>query len=204
MPHRLEIALKEHLVDAEGEGICQKANNYFGIKLDSVRTIQVVTMDARFSEAQLSAIQTDIFTNPVTQISSYDPLKIEFDWCIWVGFRPGVRDNPGSTAVEAIEDLLHLKLDAARAVYTSKRYCIRGRNLAAADLDKIAGELLANHIIQQWKIYSARQWDAAEGIGFIIPKVILDHVPTVARIPVGTQPGIKSQRHTHHPRLFPE
>jgi phosphoribosylformylglycinamidine synthase II len=191
MPYRLEIALKEHLVDAEGEGICQKANNYFGIKLDSVRTIQVVTIDAGFSEAQLSAVQTDIFTNPVTQISSYDPLNIEFDWCIWVGFRPGVRDNPGSTAVEAIEDLLHLKLDPDRAVYTSKRYCIKGRNLDAADIDKISGELLANNIIQQWKIYSSRQWDAAEGIGFIIPKVILDHVPTVTRIPVDTDLSLK-------------
>jgi phosphoribosylformylglycinamidine synthase II len=191
MPYRLEIALKEHLVDAEGEGICQKANNYFGIKLESVRTIQVVTIDAGFSEAQLSAVQTDIFTNPVTQISSYDPLNIEFDWCIWVGFRPGVRDNPGSTAVEAIEDLLHLKLDPDRAVYTSKRYCIKGRNLDAADIDKISGELLANNIIQQWKIYSSRQWDAAEGIGFIIPKVILDHVPTVTRIPVDTDLSLK-------------
>ncbi len=191
MPHRLEIALKEHLGDAEGQGICQKANNYFGIKLDSVRTIQIVTIDAGFSEAQLRAIQADIFTNPVTQISSYDPLNIEFDWCIWVGFRPGVRDNPGSTAVEAIEDLLHLKSDPERAVYTSKRYCIKCRDLDAADIDKISGELLANSIIQQWKIYSARQWDATEGIGFIIPKVILDHVPTVNRIPVDSDLSLK-------------
>ncbi|NIS15494.1 MAG: hypothetical protein GWN96_04510, partial [candidate division Zixibacteria bacterium] len=53
-----------------------------------------------------------------------------------------------------------------------------------ADLDKIAGELLANDIIQQWKIISAADWDAATGIGFIIPKVQLDHVPTVRTVPV--------------------
>ena len=148
MPNRLEIALKESLFDAEGEGICQKAKNYFDLRLDSVRTVQVVTIDAGLSDEQLQAVQTEIFTNPVTQISSYAPLGIEFDWCIWVGFRPGVRDNPGSTAVEAIEDLLRIKFTADQAIYTSKRYCIKGRELNAADLDKIAGELLANNIIQ--------------------------------------------------------
>ncbi len=184
MAHRLEIALKENLVDAEGQGICQKARNYFGIELHSVRTINVVTIDADLSDDQLKAVRTDIFTNPVTQISSYDSLDIEFDWTIWVGFRPGVRDNPGSTAIEAIEDLTTVKFGAGQSIYTSKRYCIKGGGLTAGDMDKIAGELLANNIIEQWNIFSARQWDPAEGIGLIIPKVILDHVPTVSTIPV--------------------
>jgi phosphoribosylformylglycinamidine synthase II len=191
MPHRLEIALKNDLFDAEGEGICRKARNYFGLKLDSVRTISIVTIDAELSDEQLQAVQTEIFTNPVTQISSFAPLDIAFDWTIWVGFRPGVRDNPGSTAVEAIEDLLHLRFTAAQAVYTSKRFCLKGRNLGSADMDRIAGGLLANAIIQQWKIYSAGQWDPAEGVGFILPKVILDHVPTVTTIPVDSDYTLK-------------
>ena len=102
MTHRLEIALKSDLFDAEGHGILQKAKNYFGIELTGVRTVHVVTIDADLSTDQLETIQSEIFTNPVTQISSYDPLAIEFDWTIWVGYRPGVRDNPGSTAVEAV------------------------------------------------------------------------------------------------------
>jgi phosphoribosylformylglycinamidine synthase len=191
MPHRLEIALKENLVDAEGEGVCRKAKSYFGIEMDCVRTISVVTIDAGLSDEQLRAVQTEIFTNPVTHLSSYDPLDIEFDWTIWVGFRPGVRDNPGSTAVEAIEDLLNLKLGTDGAVYTSKRYCIKGNGLSAGDMDKIAGELLANNIIQQWKIFSFDQWNPAEGIGLIIPKVILDHVPTVTTIPVDSELSLK-------------
>jgi len=191
MAHRLEIALKDSLPDAEGRGICQKAEDYFGIQLAGVRTIHIVTIDAELSDEQLQAVQTEIFTNPVTQISSYAPLDTEFDWCIWVGFRPGVRDNPGSTAVEAIEDLLGFKFEADQAVYTSKRYCITGSGLNDADLDKIAGELLANNIIQQWKIYSAGQWDPAEGIGYILPKVILDHVPTVTTIPVDSDLSLK-------------
>ena len=147
MPHRLEIALKANLIDAEGQGLCQKAKNYFGLELDSVRTINILTIDADLSDDQLRAIRTEIFTNPVTQVSSYDPLEIDFDWTIWVGFRPGVRDNPGSTAIEAIEDLTGARFGTGQSVYTSKRYCIKGRELTVEDMDKVAGELLANNII---------------------------------------------------------
>ena len=184
MSHRLEIALKENLVDAEGEGIRQKAKSYFGIDIDSVRTVHILTIDADLRHDHLQAIQAEIFTNPVTQISSYDPLTIDFDWTIWVGYRPGVRDNPGSTAVEAIEDLLRIRFKPNEAVYTSKRYCIHGSGLHADDLDKIAGELLANNIIQQWRICSVHQWNPREGIGIILPKVDLDHVPTVTTIAI--------------------
>ena len=127
MQHRLEIALKENLFDAEGERICRQAKSYFGIEMDCVRTISVVTIDAGLSDEQLRAVQTEIFTNPVTHLSSYDPLDIEFDWTIWVGFRPGVRDNPGSTAVEAIEDLLHLKFGADGSEICPAGQCQRGR-----------------------------------------------------------------------------
>ncbi len=175
----------------KGRAFARKAKSYFGIEMDCVRTISVVTIDAGLSDEQLRAVQTEIFTNPVTHLSSYDPLDIEFDWTIWVGFRPGVRDNPGSTAVEAIEDLLNFKFGANCAVYTSKRYCITGDGLNAEDMDKIAGQLLANNIIQQWKIFSADQWNPAEGIGLIIPKVILNHVPTVTTIPVDSEFSLK-------------
>jgi len=152
MPHRLEIALKPELFDAEGEGVRQKAKNYFGFEIDEVRTVNIIIIDADLSSDQLKTVQNEIFTNPVTEISSFEPLDIDFDWTIWVGYRPGVRDNPGSTAVEAIEDILEIKLNKDEAVYTSRRYCVMGSNLTAKDADKIAGELLANDIIQQIKI----------------------------------------------------
>ena len=192
MPYRLEIALKSELMDAEGQGICAKARNYFGIELEQVRTVDILTIDANLTGDQLGRLQREIFTNPVTQVSSFDPLPIDSDWIIWVGFRPGVRDNPGSTAVEAIEDLLGLRLGKQEAVYTSKRYCLTGGDLNAEGADRIAGELLANHIIQQWKIYSRDSWDPVEGIGYVLPKVVLDHSPTIETIPVESDSGLAS------------
>jgi phosphoribosylformylglycinamidine synthase II len=184
MPARLEIALQDHLVDAEGEGIRRKALDYFGIQLRQVRSIHILTIDADFNSAQLERIRTEIFTNPVTQISSYAPLQFPFDWTIWVGYRPGVRDNAGATAIEAVEDLLGLRLAEGGSIYTSRRYCIQGGGLVTADLQKVAGELLANDIIQQWKIIPAKDWDPQSGIGAVIPRVRLDHAPTVRTIPI--------------------
>ncbi len=191
MPHRLEIALKPHLVDAEGEGIKHKAFNYFNIDVDQIRTINVLTLDFDLGPAQLNNIQTEVFTNPVTQVSSYEPLAIEFDWIIWVGFRPGVKDNPGSTAKEAIEDLLGESLPENAAIYTSKRYCLKGSGLTAREVDAIAGEILANDIIQQWKIFSVKDWEPEIGIGIIIPKVMLNHTPTVTTIPIDSDTSLQ-------------
>lgn len=191
MPYRLEITLKSDLFDAEGESVRHKAKNYFGIRINRVRTIHILTIDADLSVDQLNAIQTEIFTNPVTQISSFDPLPMEFDWIIWIGFRPGVKDNPGSTAVEAIEDLLRIKLAKDEAAYTSKRFCISAPGLTTKDIKKIAGELLANDIIQQWKIFSKEDWDTKIGVGLITPKVMLDHNPTVMTISADSDLSLK-------------
>ena len=191
MPARLEIALQDQLADAEGESIRRKALDYFGIQLKRVRSVHILTIDAKFNFEQLERIRTEIFTNPVTQISAFDPLGLPFDWTIWVGYRPGVRDNPGATAVEAVEDLLRLRLAEGEAIYTSKRYCIEGDGLLPADLEKVAGELLANDIIQQWKIIPAKDWDPKSGIGFIIPKVRLDHRPTVYTIPIDSDDTLR-------------
>lgn len=184
MPTRLEITLKTDLFDAEGAAVIRKARDYFGLQIDSARTVRILTLDVDLTASQFEAIRTEIFTNPVTQDSSFDPLRIDFDWTLWVGYRPGVRDNPGSTAQEAIEDFLKIRFGANEGVYTSKRYCIKGAGLSFDDANRIARELLANDIIERWKIFSKSGWSLNEGVGIIIPRVALNHVPTVSTIAI--------------------
>jgi phosphoribosylformylglycinamidine synthase II len=192
MPHRIEITLKPELPDAEGDGIRRKAREYFQIAIDNIRTVFVLTLDTNLSLDQIELVQNNIFTNPVTQISSLAPLNLDFDWSIWVGYRPGVKDNPGSTAMEAMADLLDCKFGVDEGVYTSKRYCISGSKLTRQDMEVIAGELLANNIIQQWIIFDQNQWDPAKGIGWILPKVKLDHTPTVSCISIESDAALKA------------
>jgi phosphoribosylformylglycinamidine synthase len=186
MVTRLEIALKPELYDAEGEGVKHRAKDYFDLDLTSVRTVNVITIDAELNSEQLDELKNKIFTNPVTHQSSYSPLKFDFDWAIWIGYRPGVRDVQGSTASEAIEDLFKIKFKPGEAIYTSKIYFISAKDLSSEQSDMIAKELLANDIIQQWKIFNSNEWDETDGIGLIIPKVILKHEPTVRKIPINS------------------
>ncbi|MEE4359175.1 MAG: phosphoribosylformylglycinamidine synthase subunit PurS, partial [Desulfococcaceae bacterium] len=203
MPHRLEITLKPALPDPEGRGICRKAKDYFGIELEDVRSVQIVTIDAELSKEQLEKIRTEIFCNPVTQVSSFAPLDLPFDRILWIGYRPGVRDNPGATAVEAVEDILGIRLKSHEAIYTSKRYCLRAPNLTDAQADLIARELLANDIIQQWKIFSPQDWNPEKGVGIIIPKVILNHQPTVSTIPIESDEQLRALSDERNLALHP-
>ena len=190
MVSRLEIRLKKELTDAEGAGIRRKAGEYFGLEVDGIRVIRVLTIDADLSPDQLVEIRNEIFTNPVTEESSYAPIAADFDWLIWIGFRPGVRDTAGSTAAEAIEDVLGIKFKADQAVYTSRLYEIKGK-LQEQEIHKMASNLLANDIIQQWKIYSSDDWDREVGIGFLVPRVILDHEPKVNTISIASDEEVK-------------
>jgi phosphoribosylformylglycinamidine synthase II len=189
VPVRLEIALSPDLFDAEGEAIKRKAQDYFGIHLDGVRAVHILTMDVDLTHEQFEAARAQIFTNPVTQVSSFQPFAIPFDWAIWVGFRPGVRDTAGSTAQEAMEDLLRVRFRPREAVYTSRLYLLRAKRLGQGTrgrraAERIARELLANDLIQQWRVYGATEWDPANGVGIIIPKVTLAHQPSFAQIPI--------------------
>ncbi|MBW2078624.1 MAG: phosphoribosylformylglycinamidine synthase subunit PurS [Deltaproteobacteria bacterium] len=204
MPARLEIRLKPDLIDAEGLAIARKASAYFGLPVTDTRVIRVLVIDAPLTAEQLERVRIDLFTNPVIEESSFSPLADNFDWLIWVGLRPGVRDPAGSTAVEAIEDLLGIQFSPNESVYTSRIYEIRG-DLEKPDVETIAREILANNIIQQWRLYrkSGRHarphgdppgiarlqprrtgaggdnWDGKEGIGIIIPRVVLENRPQV-------------------------
>jgi phosphoribosylformylglycinamidine synthase subunit PurSL len=190
MVSRLEITLKDTLTDAEGAGIAGKARDYLGLDVNSVRVIRVLTIDANLDRSQLEAVRTRIFTNPVTEESSCTPVARNFDWLIWVSFRPGVRDTAGSTAAEAIEDLLKIKLQPDEAVYTSRLYAVTGR-ISGAEAHTLASEILANDIIQQWKVFSPGEWERDEGISNTVPKVILNHEPRVSTIAIGSDDALR-------------
>ncbi len=184
MAVKLEIGLKPELFDPEGAGLCKKIRDYFGWEVPEARVIHVLTLDADLSETELETVRKDIFTNPVTQQSSFETLAAEFDWAIWVGFRPGVRDTAGSVAMEAISDTLGRPLGPGKAAYTSKLFLLVGSSLERWQAETVARELLANDIIQQWRVVHQSQWDRRKGLGVIVPKVFLSHEPSVTEMPI--------------------
>ncbi|MFZ5452109.1 MAG: AIR synthase-related protein [Thermodesulfobacteriota bacterium] len=198
MAVRLEIGWRPELADAEGEAVRRQAREYFGLEIERVRVLKLLMLDVDLTEPELAEVRTQIFTHPITQVSSFQPLARDFDGAIWVGYRPGVRDSAGATACEAIAAFLERPLPPEAAVYTSSLFLFNGRRLTKKKLTRIARELLANDLIQEFRVYSGDQWNPAAGVGLILPRVELAHEPTVSVFnldSVATLRELSRQRH---------
>jgi phosphoribosylformylglycinamidine synthase subunit PurSL len=171
MPHRIEVILKDEVRDPRGERIKREIEHFLHLNVDAVRTIDVYTVDADLSQQELAQVAAGPFSDPVIQHFSIDkPAAAGFDFLIEVGFRPGVTDNVGRTAKEAIGYLLGRELSAGEGVYTSVQYLISGK-IAAADAEKIATGLLCNTLIQRYQILDAAGFAKQGGVAAFVPKV---------------------------------
>lgn len=177
--HKIEVGFKEGVTDAAGEGVRGRILEHLGIGVERVRTVEVYTIDGAMSSEQADFLRETLFTDPVIQESSLNaPLEWEFSWMIEVGYRPGVTDNVGRTSVEGIQDALGDKLSGGVKVYTSRKYLISGE-ISREDAERIASGLLANELIQRWKITSRDEWDASDPPWLDIPEVKSGHQPLV-------------------------
>ncbi|MCJ7546167.1 MAG: phosphoribosylformylglycinamidine synthase subunit PurL [Deltaproteobacteria bacterium] len=171
MPHRIEVAIKQGLRDSSGEKQAARIRNDLGLAVQSVRTIDCYTIYASFDRVQLELLGSDAYSDPITQVWSADhPLAANFDWVIEVGLLPGVTDNVGRTAREALEACLAVRLKDEEKVYTSRQYLIKGQ-LSQAEAERIATQLLGNPLINRFEIRSHEQWDHQKGMGILVPKV---------------------------------
>ena len=130
MSHRIEVSFRKDITDALGESVKTRITDYLGLSIDSVKTIDIYTIDRELNQEKLDLLSRELFADPITQIYSVDkPLAAEFDWLVEIGFKPGVTDNVGRTAAIAIEDMLKEQFASEEAVYTSRQYLIQGKNL---------------------------------------------------------------------------
>ena len=182
MANRILVGLKQGVIDARGERVKRQIREHLGIELDSVRTIDVYTVDAQLSPAEIVAAAAGPFSDPIIQDFVVDqPLAAAFDMLIEVGFRPGVTDNVGRTAREAIQYQTGRLFAAGEAVYTSVQYLLNGQ-LDHALAEKIASGFLANGLIQRWTIMDAAAFKQAGGILATTPKVAVGSRPQGALI----------------------
>ncbi|KAF0221725.1 MAG: phosphoribosylformylglycinamidine [Geobacteraceae bacterium] len=171
MAHRIEVALKDSVRDARGERIKREIEHFLRLPVERVRTIDVYTVDAALSEMELEKAASEPYCDPVIQTYGIDhPQAADFDFLVEVGFRPGVTDNVGRTAREAIEYITGRPFRAGEGVYTSVQYLISGR-LAVADVERIATDLLCNTLIQRYQVVDSATFAVQGGMPVYVPKV---------------------------------
>jgi phosphoribosylformylglycinamidine synthase II len=171
MPIRIEVRFKPHYRDPLGESVQRGIVEDLGLSVDTVRTIEVYTIDADLTPQEVERVRGELFTDPIIQESSATSrLARDCSWIVEVGFRPGVTDNVGKTAREGVEEVLGRRLAADEAVYTSRQYLLTGR-LRREEVERVAGDLLANGLIQRWAIRNIAEWAEGDDTDLGLPKV---------------------------------
>ena len=164
MAWRIVVGLKDNVRDARGERVKREIREHLGVALRSVRTMDVYTVDAQLTDEEVAAAAAGPFSDPVIQDYAINqPLAHDFDVLIEVGFRPGVTDNSGRTAREAIQYITGRPFAASEAVYTSVQYLLSGA-VDVAVAERIVSGFLANGLIQRWSIVPANEFDRERGL----------------------------------------
>ncbi len=141
------------------------------IPVQSVHTIEVFTIDMDLSADELKALAAGPFSDPIVQVYAIDrPLARDFDWLIEVGLRPGVTDNVGRTALEALALLLGRNPGSDEKVYASRQYLICG-DLDRNGAERIARDLLANELIQHFEMFQKNSFDYTRGVPLTVHRV---------------------------------
>jgi phosphoribosylformylglycinamidine synthase subunit PurSL len=167
--HRIEVGI------SNSDNIKNSIIQDLGIKdIKKVEVIQVYSLvGGDLTEDELLFLAKEVFSDPIVDKYSIDsPLATKIEGAIAeIGFKPGVTDNVGMTAIQAIEDAIKKIIPA---VYSSKQYLFYGVSLETAE--KISKDLIANKLIERWTIKDGANYSGFENY---VPKVIIDKKPTV-------------------------
>jgi len=183
MADRIEVGFKNGIRDALGEKTKKRIALNLGMPVESVSTVEVYTIDGGLCDSELQSAAAGPLSDPVIQEYAVNrPLASGFDWLIEVGFRPGVTDNVGKTAREAISLLLGERLGARKnSVYTSRQYLISG-SITKIDAERIASDLLANDLIERHQVVGKDKFDFTSGLPAVVPQVTGKDEPRVEQI----------------------
>ncbi|QSH41775.1 AIR synthase-related protein [Lentisphaerota bacterium ZTH] len=170
MNYRIEITPLRKWRDSRGESVKKQITDFLNIDVDQVRTRDVYTVSADINDEQAAAVARGL-ANPVLQSGTVGESIPEAaaDWLVSVGFKPGVTDNVGRSAKEAVGDIIGRKLRDGEKVFSSVEYMLYGRHLDRKAVEHISRDLLANELIESVSVFAGE--DAARGIPLNMPRV---------------------------------
>ncbi len=182
MTVRIEVGYRPGVPDPRGRAVLGTIHSFLGIPATDVRSTDVYTIDAPLSAAEVDRARQH-FADAVTQRSAIGRLEPEpGEMVVAVGFRPGVTDAVGKSALIALRDMLGRDLGRDAAVYTSRVYFLAGVHQIQAE--RIATGLLANPLIETFEVIPRAVYEAREP-DLRIPAIRSAHRPTVQVIDFG-------------------
>lgn len=170
MNYRIEISPLRKWRDSRGSGVRQQITDFLNLQIAEVRTRDVYTVAADISGRQAAAV-ADALANPVLQRGVAGETLPEGNcaFLVSVGFKPGVTDNVGRSAKEAVSDIIGRPLRDDENIFSSVEYMLYGAGLTAETVGHIAKDLLANELIESIRIFSGAE--LRNGIPLNLPLV---------------------------------
>ncbi|MFW5734570.1 MAG: AIR synthase-related protein [Oceanidesulfovibrio sp.] len=164
MLQRIEVAMRQDRMDPVGHKTVRRIKEFLGLTVEDARVATVFTVEGLEPSEIETLIGESALHDPVLHVASLQPVATGFDWCLEVGYKPGVTDNEGRTAAETIALTLNLSPERKKdlSVYTAKQFAIRGA-LSREQAESIASGLLANELIQRTAVKSAEEWTREPG-----------------------------------------
>jgi len=143
--------------------------NRLGYAVDRIYMSDNYLVNAPITPEQAELVARSL-TQPVTQsyLINEPYMPEEFNVAVQIGFLPGVTDNVAHTVRESIEDLLKMKLDQEKSVFSCVTYFLKLPDPG------IIGQLtreLYNPLIERIRILTAEEYRSGKGMGNTLPLV---------------------------------
>ena len=169
----IQLVLKNHIRDVEGEKVADSARKYLDIDTGQVKSSKIFSVCYDLSEQDVhdfanNCLRDNIVNDAYINTFYHDPLYCSF---IVVAKLPGVTDDEGTSAQKTLADFLNIALDTnTQHIFTKEVYLIENA-LESEQLQMIAEELLGNKLIHHFE-YGLLSPAAQPDFGYV-PEVVM-------------------------------
>ncbi|QNH62658.1 phosphoribosylformylglycinamidine synthase subunit PurL [Hymenobacter sediminicola] len=177
----IQLLLKPGQHDGEGQRVAEAAHRHLGLRTGRVQSTALYTVRYPLSDQQLRDFATHCLQDPVLHDVAFDEFRHDahYQSYILVAKLPGVTDDEGISAQNALGDLLNEPLDTHTQHIFSKRLYFLEEALPESSLRQLAQELLGNKMINRFETgpitdirdYTPRPGGGAESITETVPLV---------------------------------
>ncbi|AKL98021.1 phosphoribosylformylglycinamidine synthase subunit PurS [Endomicrobium proavitum] len=153
----IEISTKKGFKDSRGEHVLSDIRGISVAGVSKVAYSQIYLIDADVNAADANLAASELLSDKITETYSVksfvnptanEPVSLGEPSVIEVWYKKGVTDTVAESVVKAVKDL---GIKKSITVKTGHRYYLSGK-LSKKTLDTIATKLLANTIIQDYKV----------------------------------------------------
>ncbi|GAB3303364.1 phosphoribosylformylglycinamidine synthase subunit PurL [Hymenobacter tenuis] len=177
----IQLLLKPGQHDGEGQRVAEAAQRHLGLSTGRVQSTALYTVRYPVSDEQLRDFATHCLQDPVLHDVALDEFRhgSEYKSYILVAKLPGVTDDEGISAQNALGDFLNQPLDTHTQHIFSKRLYFLEHELPESSLRRLAEDLLGNKMINRFEVgpiaqirdYTPRPGGGAESITDTVPLV---------------------------------